>query len=191
VERLGIFGGTFDPVHVGHLAAACAARYQLELDRVLMMVAPQPWQKEASVVAPPEVRYEMVEAAIDGCEGLEASRLELDRSGRTYTIDTMELLRADDRELFFIMGADTAAGLDTWNRADELKKCVTIAIVERDGVPSSAPPDGWRVERVHMPRLDISSTDLRRRIGAGEPVEFLIPLPAVRVLHAHSPYTSR
>jgi nicotinate-nucleotide adenylyltransferase len=190
VERLGIFGGTFDPVHVGHLAAACAARHQLELDRVLLMVAPQPWQKEASVVAPPEVRYEMVEAAIDNCEGLEASRLELDRSGPTYTIDTIELLRAPDRELFFIMGADTAAGLETWNRADDLKERVTIALVERDGVPSSPPPDGWRVERVHMPRLDVSSTDLRRRISAGEPVEFLIPLPAVRVLHARSPYTS-
>jgi nicotinate-nucleotide adenylyltransferase len=190
VERLGIFGGTFDPVHVGHLAAACSARYQLQLDRVLMMVAPQPWQKEASVVAPPEVRYEMVEAAIDGYEGLEASRLELDRSGPTYTIDTIELLRAHDREPFFIVGADTAAGLDSWKRASELKECVTIVIVERDGVPSPAPPDGWRVERVRMPRLDISSTDLRRRIAAGEPVEFLIPLPAVRVLRAHSPYTS-
>ena len=190
MERLGIFGGTFDPVHVGHLAAACAARYQLQLDRVLMMVAPNPWQKEASVVAPPEARYEMVEAAIEGYKGLEASRLELDRSGPTYTIDTVELLRAPDRELFFIAGADTAAALNTWKRVDELQEAITIAIVERDGVPSPDPPEGWRVERVHMPRLDISSTELRRRIGAGEPVEFLIPLPAVRVLHAHSLYTS-
>jgi nicotinate-nucleotide adenylyltransferase len=190
VERLGIFGGTFDPVHVGHLAAACAAHYQLQLDRVLLMVAPQPWQKEASVVAPPEARYEMVEAAIAGYEELEVSRLELDRSGPTYTMDTIELLRAPERELFLVMGADTAAGLETWSRANELKDSVTIAIVERDGVQSSPPPESWRVEHVHMPRLDISSTDLRRRISAGEPVEFLIPLPAVRVLHAHSLYTS-
>lgn len=154
------------------------------------MVAPEPWQKGASVVAPAELRYSMVEAAIDGYEGIEASRLELDRSGPTYTIETIELLRAQDRELFFIMGADAAAGLETWKRASELKQCVTIAIVERDGVPSSAAPEGWRVERVHMPRLDISSRDLRRRISAGEPVEFLIPLPAVRVLQAHSLYTS-
>jgi nicotinate-nucleotide adenylyltransferase len=88
VERLGILGGTFDPVHVGHLAAACTARHQLKLARVMLVVAGDPWQKRDVVVAPAEARYEMVAAAIAGVDGLEASRLEIDRPGETYTIYT-------------------------------------------------------------------------------------------------------
>jgi nicotinate-nucleotide adenylyltransferase len=137
VERLGIFGGTFDPVHVGHLAAASAARHQLHLDRVLLVVAGAPWQKD-DVVAAADARFAMVAAAIDGVEGFEASRLELDRSGPTYTIDTVEQLAADDRELVLIVGADVAAKLDTWKRADELQKLVTIAVARRTG--SNAAP---------------------------------------------------
>ena len=103
-ERIGILGGTFDPVHVGHLMDASAARHQLGLDRVLVVVARDPWQKRDRVIAPAEVRYEMVVAALDGVEGLEASRIELDRDGPTYTIDTVEQLAAPDRELFLIVG---------------------------------------------------------------------------------------
>ena len=98
-------GGTFDPVHVAHLAAAAAARHQLGLDRVLLVVAGDPWQKHGTVVAPADARYEMVAAAIDGVDGLEASRLEIDRPGLTYTIDTVEQLQPPDRELFLIVGS--------------------------------------------------------------------------------------
>src|SRR5450755_994923 len=96
-ERIGILGGTFDPVHVGHLMDASAARHQLGLDRVLVVVARDPWQKRDRVIAPAEVRYEMVVAALDGVDGLEASRIELERDGATYTIDTVEELEAPNR----------------------------------------------------------------------------------------------
>ena len=193
VERLGILGGTFDPVHVAHLAAASAARDQLELTRVLVVVAGDPWQKQGRVCAPSEARFEMVAASIEGVDGFEASRLEIDRSGPTYTIDTVEELQSDDpsRELFLIVGSDVAASVGTWHRADDLRAAVTLAIVDREDVAPSTPPAGWHSVRVHMPRLDVSSTDLRRRLAAGESVDFLVPLPAARVLRARGLYTGR
>lgn len=193
MERLGILGGTFDPVHVAHLAAASAARDQLGLTRVLVVVAGDPWQKRGRVCAPAEARFEMVAASIEGVEGLEASRLEIDRSGPTYTIDTVEALQSDDpsRELFLIVGSDVAASVGTWHRAGDLRAAVTLAIVDRDDVAPSTSPPGWRCVRVHMPRLDVSSTDLRRRIAAGESVDLLVPPPAARVLRARGLYTGR
>ncbi len=195
MERLGILGGTFDPVHVAHLAAASAARDELGLAPVLVVVAGDPWQKRGRVCAPAEVRFEMVAAAIDGVEGIEVSRLEIDRAGPTYTVDTVEALRGEpsERELFLIVGSDVAASVDTWHRADDLRAAVTLAIVDREGVaPSASPlaaPPGWRSVWVHMPRLDVSSTELRRRVAAGESVDFLIPPPAARVLRARGLYT--
>ena len=191
MERLGILGGTFDPVHVAHLAAAAAARDQLELARVLVVVAGDPWQKQGRVCAPADARFEMVAAAVDGVSGLEVSRLEIDRGGPTYTIDTVEALRAEapDRELFLIVGSDVAASIETWHRATDLRAAVTLAVVDREDVAPSIPPPGWRCVRVHMPRLELSSTDLRRRIAAGESVDFLVPPRAARVLRARDLYT--
>jgi nicotinate-nucleotide adenylyltransferase len=188
-ERIGILGGTFDPVHVGHLMDASAARYQLELDRVLVVVARDPWQKAGTVSAPAELRYEMLVAALDGTEGLEPSRIELEREGPTYTIDTAEELTAPGRELFLVVGSDVAAGLPSWHRVDELRALVTLAIVDRESTPFPA-PDGWRVSRVSVPRLDLTSTDLRRRAAAGEPLDFLVPTPAARILRTHGLYRS-
>jgi nicotinate-nucleotide adenylyltransferase len=190
MDRLGIFGGTFDPVHVGHLVAASAARFHLRLSRVLMVVAGDPWQKHGDVVAPAETRFEMVAAAIEGVDGFEASRLELDRGGPTRTIDTVEELQRPEREIFLIVGADAAANLHTWWRVDDLRNAVTLAVVGRDELSHDVPPENWRVVPVPMPRLDVSSTDLRRRVAAGEPVDFLIPEEALRVLRAHNLYTS-
>jgi len=189
VERLGILGGTFDPVHVAHLAAAAAARDQLDLTRVLLVVAGDPWQKQGQVGASAEARFEMIAAATAGVHRLEVSRLEIERAGPTYTIDTVEGLQDPDRELFLIVGSDVAASLDSWHRAEDLRTAVTLAIVDREDVAPSVPPTGWKCVRVHMPRLDVSSTDLRRRIRAGESVEFLVPPPAARVLRAHDLYT--
>ena len=188
-EKIGILGGTFDPVHVGHLMDASAARHQLGLNRVLVVPARDPWQKHGTVIAPAEVRFEMLAAALDGAVGLEASRLELDRDGPTYTIDTVEELVNPDRELTLVMGSDVAATLDSWHRVDELRKLVTLAIVDRDDatVPD---PEGWRVVRVSVPRMQLSSTDLRRRVAAGAPIDFLVPMPAVRVLRAYGLYAN-
>jgi nicotinate-nucleotide adenylyltransferase len=187
MERIGILGGTFDPVHVGHLMDAAAARHQLALDRLLIVVARDPWQKRDRVIAPAAVRYEMLVAALDGTEGLEASRIELDRDGPTYTIDTVEQLASPDHELFLVLGSDVAAGLPTWHRVEDLRSHVTIAVVDRDDEPFPDPP-GWRVVHVAVPRLDLSSTDLRRRVAAGEPVDFLVPTPAARILHDRGLY---
>jgi nicotinate-nucleotide adenylyltransferase len=190
VERLGILGGTFDPVHVAHLAAAAAARDQLQLDRVLVVVAGDPWQKRGRVGAGAQDRFDMVVAAIEGVERLEASRLEIDRAGPTYTVDTVETLRADTRnQLFLIVGSDVAASIDSWHRAGDLRAAVTLAIVDREDVAATTAPPGWQCVRVHMPRLDVSSTDLRRRIGAGESVDFLVPPPAARIIRTLGLYT--
>ena len=186
-EKIGILGGTFDPVHVGHLMDTSAARHQLGLDRVLLVVAGDPWQKHGQVVAGAEQRLAMLEAALDGAAGLEVSRLELDRAGPTYTIDTVEQLAAPGRELVLVMGSDVASNLDTWHRVDELRELVTLAIVDRDDI-RLPDPEGWRVVRVEVPRMQLSSTDLRRRIAAGEPVDFLVPMPAVRVLRVNRLY---
>jgi nicotinate-nucleotide adenylyltransferase len=191
VERVGVFGGTFDPVHVGHLVAASVARSQLELDRVLLVVAGDPWQKQGKVVAPAEARYEMVVAAVGGVEGLEPSAIELERDGPTYTVDTLERLRAPQRALFLILGSDAASRIGTWHRVDELRALATLAVVEREGCTTATVPQGWNVVTVTMPRLDVSSTDLRRRIAAGEPVDFLVPEPALRVVREHDLYTGR
>ena len=182
-------GGTFDPVHVAHLVAASEARFQLGLDRVLFVVAGDPWQKHDSVSAPADARYEMVVAALNGVDGLVPSRIEIDRSGPTYTIDTVNALGAPDRELFLIVGRDVAASLHTWKAVDDLRSAVTLAIVDREGEHCDA-PSGWNAAPVNMPRLDVSSTDLRRRVRAGAPVEFLMPPDAVRVIRARGLYTS-
>ncbi len=192
-ERLGIMGGTFDPVHVAHVVAAVEAHAVLALDRTLLVVARDPWQKRERELAPAELRFAMVEATIAGLPGLEASRLELERPGPTYTIDTVEALRgptadAPRRDLFLILGADAAANIATWHRADELQKLVTLAVVTREG-HETALPHGWDVRTVPIPRLDISSSDIRDRVAAGRPIDGLVPAPAVRVIRSHGLYT--
>ncbi|HET9728432.1 MAG TPA: nicotinate-nucleotide adenylyltransferase [Acidimicrobiia bacterium] len=189
MERLGIFGGTFDPVHVGHVAAASAARYQLALDRVLLVVAADPWQKHGHVVAPAAARYEMVAAAIEGVDGLEASRIEVEREGPTYTLDTVRALAQPGRQLFLIVGRDVASAIGTWHGVDELQRAATLAVVEREG-DTTPLPHGWSIAEVTMPRLDVSSSDLRARIARGEPVDFLVPQPAVSVIRARGLYTA-
>ena len=128
-ERLGIFGGTFDPPHVGHLVTAVNARHELGLDRVLLVVSNVPWQKVGTrEISPAEARLAMVDVAVADVEGLEASRLELDAGGPSYTADTLATLLAEDpqRELFVILGEDAAAGLLTWERWEEVRDLATF-----------------------------------------------------------------
>jgi nicotinate-nucleotide adenylyltransferase len=177
-ERLGIFGGTFDPPHVGHLAAAVNARHDLGLDRVLLVVNNVPWQKVGSrVISAAEDRLAMVEAAVEGVDGLEASRIELDAGGMSYTADTLAALLAEDpqRELFVILGTDAAAGLLTWERVEEVRDRATIVVVDRPGGPAVPPLPGWRWAHLEVPLLEVSSTELRARAEAGRPLDFLVP----------------
>ncbi len=189
-ERIGVLGGTFDPVHVGHLAAAVDVRHALRLHRVLLVVAHIPWQKVANQpVSPAEDRYAVVEAAVAGLDGLEASRLEVDRGGPSYTADTLAELAHlhPGAELFLLVGSDVAAELDTWERAEEVRQRATLAVVARPGA-AVGPPPGWTAEIVDTPALDVSSTDLRRRVATGRPIEVLVPAGAVREIHRRGLY---
>ncbi len=195
-ERLGILGGTFDPVHVGHLAAAVNVRFELELDRVLLVVANQPWQKIGTrPVSAAADRLALVEAAVEGCEGLEASSMEIDRGGISYTADTLAELQAADEsaELFLVIGADVAPALSTWVRLDEVRRAVTLVVVNRPGTEVVEPSErallaGWRTCFVEIPALEISSTDLRERAAAGRPLDFLVPPSTIRVIKERELY---
>ena len=184
--RLGVLGGTFDPIHAAHVFIGATARHQLRLDRVLYPVANQPWQKAGRALTSPEDRYDMVAAALDGIEGLEPSRMEIDRGGTTYTADTVDDLRRQHpgAEVFLIVGSDVLADLHTWRRVDELQRATTLIVATRPGAPTAAPalPDWPNVERLDSPLLDLSSTDLRARLGRNEPVDGLVPPAVVRLL---------
>ena len=183
--RIGLFGGTFDPVHTAHLEVAEAVREDLGLDRMLLVVANQPWQKEgARPVTPAEDRWAMVEAALADHPGLEASRIEIDRGGPSYTIDTVRQLHAahPDAELFVVVGSDVVAGLPTWRHEDELRHEATLAVVTRPGAPLTAAPAGWRTLYVPVAPRDVSSTGLRDRLEAGEPVDGLVPEDVMRCI---------
>jgi nicotinate-nucleotide adenylyltransferase len=190
-ERLGIFGGTFDPPHVGHLVTAVNVRHELGLDRVLLVVNDVPWQKVGTRdISPSEDRYAMVCAAVGDVEGLEASRVEIDRGGTSYTADTLVQLLDEDptRELFVVLGTDAAVLLPTWARADEVRARATIVVVERPGSAASSAPPGWSWQRVVVPRLEVSSTDLRSRVADGRPLDYLLPAEVIDTIEARGLY---
>jgi len=178
-ERIGIFGGTFDPPHVGHLVTAVNVRHALELDRVLLVVANEPWQKVGERAISPAVdRLAMVEAAVGDVAGLEASDLELRRGGPSYSAETLaELAVPGGRELFLMLGTDAAAGLPTWEKVERVASLSTIVVVDRPG-DASRLPEGFSWVRVEVPRLEVSSTDLRARVTDGRPLDYLVD-PAV------------
>lgn len=193
-ERLGVFGGTFDPPHVGHLVTAVNVRHDLGLDRVLLVVNDQPWQKLGTRdITSAEDRFAMVAAAVRSVEGLQASRVEIDRGGMSYTADTLATLLAEDpgRELFVILGSDAAAGLPTWERADEVRTLATIVVVERPGVREAKPPAGWSWVRVEVPRLEVSSTELRARVADGRPLDYLLTPEVIATIEARGLYGAR
>lgn len=194
MERIGVLGGTFDPVHIGHLAAAVNVRHELGLDRVLLVVANVPWQKVgARHVAPAEDRYAVVEAATEGLQGVEASRLEIDRGGPSYTADTLVELAGlhPGAELFLVVGSDVVSELDTWERVDEVRERATLVAVTRPGVGVHDPPGPWPMEVVEVPSLDVSATELRARVASGRPLDVLVPPAAVRQILRRGLYADR
>jgi nicotinate-nucleotide adenylyltransferase len=190
--RIGILGGTFDPIHTAHVEVAERVRDTLHLDRVLLVVANDPWQKVDHDITPAEDRYAMVEAATAGHPGIDPSRLEIDRGGPSYTVDTArELLRCcPDAELVLIVGADVVDGLPTWKDEPALRDLVSLAIVARPGAEAVAAPPGWRSLPVPASPLDISSTDLRRRLRRGEEVGGLIPDDVIRCIRQRGLYAT-
>jgi nicotinate-nucleotide adenylyltransferase len=188
--RLGLFGGTFDPPHVGHLVTAVNVRHALDLDEVILMVANVPWQKQGERrLTPAEDRFAMVEAAVAEVPGLVPGRQEIDHGGNSYTADTLEALAVEfpDAELYTIVGDDAAAGLRTWARYDEVVASSRLVVVDRPGEPVVLPEDvDWI--RVEVPRLQVSSTDLRARFTDGRPLDYLVTEPVLDVIRTRSLY---
>jgi nicotinate-nucleotide adenylyltransferase len=190
LRRVGLFGGTFDPPHVGHLVTAVNVRHALELDVVVLMVANVPWQKEGSRAITPAVdRLAMVEAAVREVPGLVPGRQEIDHGGPSYTADTLAVM-ADQypgADFFTIIGDDAAAGLRTWARWEEVVERSQVVVVDRPG--ESVEVDGgieWI--RVEVPRLEVSSTDLRARFTDGRPLDYLVTQPVLDVIRARGLY---
>ena len=189
-ERVGVFGGTFDPVHVAHLVAAANVRHALSLDRVLLVVANHPWQKHDRPVSPAADRLAMVEAAAAGVDGLEASPLEIVRGGESYTADTLEALAEAHRgsELFLVVGADVVPDLPTWRRVEVVATLATLVVVVRPGTATVDPGPRWTTERVDIPGLDVSASDLRQRVAEGRPLDFLVPRSVIDIIARHGLY---
>lgn len=170
-------------MHVGHVVAAVDTRAALGLDRVLMVVAGDPWQKRGEVVASAADRLALAAAAVEDVDGVEASPIEIERGEPSVTYDTLASLAAAGRELFLVLGADAARNMPTWRKLEETRELATLVIVERAGdAHAEAPAPGWRVERVTIPRLDIASRDLRARLARGHPIDGLVPPAVVRAI---------
>lgn len=182
-ERIGVFGGTFDPIHNGHLSIALEVREALGLDRTLLVVANDPWQKDGTDVTPAATRLSMTRHAVGAMNALvgepvlEVSDLEIRRGGETYTADTLEELRErhPDAELFLLVGSDAAAGLPTWKRPDAVRDLATTVVVDRGGREGGRPPADWPHVVVDVSRVEVSSSDIRRRVAAGEPIDDRVP----------------
>jgi nicotinate-nucleotide adenylyltransferase len=180
--RIGVFGGTFDPPHLGHLVVASDACGALGLHRVLWIPSAVPPHKVRTVQAPAEARLEMVRAAIEGDPRFEADDLELRRPGPSYTVDTLRDLarRHPGAELVLLIGADNLREIPGWREPQEILKLARVAVLSRDGagVPPDAPVPAVSVE---VTRVDVSATEVRRRAAAGETIRYLVP-DAVRAL---------
>ncbi|MHB1450949.1 MAG: nicotinate-nucleotide adenylyltransferase [Coriobacteriia bacterium] len=181
--RLGIMGGTFDPIHYGHLVAAEEALVQFNLDRVLFMPTGEPARKIDRRVSPPEQRYLMTVIATASNPDFEVSRLEIDRPGITYTVDTMTELKnrhGSGAELFFITGADAVLEILTWKDSARLADLCTLIAATRPGydmapILERAADSGLNVQAMEVPALAISSTDIRARVARRRPVRYLLP----------------
>ena len=180
--RIGVLGGTFDPIHVAHLLLAEQAREQLVLDKVLLIPAGDPWRKADRSITPAVLRLEMVRRAAAGNELFEVDDREVRREGATYTVDTLRELREEleeDDDLFLLLGEDALADLPQWKEPEAFPQYATIVVAPREGteLPESLPFDPVRIERIDMPYMDVSSTDLRRRARLGRSLRYLVPEP--------------
>lgn len=186
----GILGGTFDPPHVAHLAAAHAAYEQMGLDHVRLLPARNPWQKHDRGVTSAPHRWAMCQLAASQAAFLRADDTEMRRHGATYTIDTLEVLDGDP---VLILGSDSASRIPTWHRADEVLERVTIAVVPRPTVPFQAVTDaiGDRYVPIDMPTLDLSATQIRDHIRKGLTPRFLVPEPVLHYIEANDLYRVR
>jgi nicotinate-nucleotide adenylyltransferase len=174
--RLGIMGGTFDPIHSGHLFAAEAVAKNFKLDSIIFIPAGDPWQK--TTYASAQHRLAMTKLAIQDHSSFQVSTIEIDRAGPTYTIDTLQQLHelSPDAELFFITGADSLSGIGSWKQVEKLWPLATFIGVSRPGHELKAPNfPGARLELLEIPALEVSSTEIRAKVNSGESLDGLVP----------------
>ncbi|MGZ4224141.1 MAG: nicotinate-nucleotide adenylyltransferase [Solirubrobacteraceae bacterium] len=195
--RIGILGGTFNPPHLGHLVAAQEAHRELGLDRVLLVPAGTPPHKPVDDEPGAKHRLELCRLAISDDARFAVSDLELRRDGPSYTVDTLKVLstRAPSDELFLILGGDIAAGLPKWHEPERVLELATVAIAKRRGTAKSTVDEalaqlrgGERARFFQMPRIGISSTMVRRRVRAGQPIRYFVPDGVMHYIETHGLY---
>lgn len=188
MQRIGLFGGTFNPPHVGHLVVAEAAREQMRLDRVVWMPSARPPHKAVGVSA--QHRLAMARLATADHPAFEASDRELGRAGRSFTADTLEAMRAahPDAQWWLVVGEDSLATLPAWRDPDRIVAQARLAVYRRAGVAAYASPFADRVDWLEAPRVEVSSTDLRARIASGRSVRYLVPAAVAAYARRHRLY---
>lgn len=196
--RLGVFGGTFDPVHYGHLVAAEEVRYRLRLDKVLFVPAGMPPHKLDHDITPTRHRVAMLELAIASNPGFALSRVDIDRHGPCYTVDTLALLHQEygpGAELFFLMGMDSLADILTWKDPERLIRLARIVVVGRPGFQADVdeldkvlPGAAERICIVDTPLMEVSSSDIRQRVREGAPIRYQVPEAVEAYIRAHRLY---
>lgn len=190
-ERIGVYGGTFDPIHNTHLEIARVARRHANLDRVLFIVAARPPHKRHDVFAEAEDRLALVEAALAGEPGMEASRIEMDRRGLSFTVDTLREIhrRIPGADLYLILGYDSLVELPGWYEPEAILQQARLLAVPRPGVLPAVPPmlDG-HFEQLRFEENNLSSTEIRQRIAAGDDISALVPGAAARLIHEKGLY---
>ncbi len=198
--RVGIFGGTFDPPHYGHLIAAEEAREQLDLDRVLFVPAGKPPHKLGKVISPVEDRLAMVALAVGANPVFQISRVDVDRGGPSYTADTLRLLHDQlppGTELFFIMGMDSLGEITSWHTPEELITLTYLAVATRpyvdvnmEALEAAIPGISARTRFVHIPEMGIASSDLQRRVRERRTIRYQVPPEVEAYISAHGLYRS-
>ena len=197
--RLGLYGGTFDPVHYGHLLLAEQCREQCGLDEVWFIPAHQAPHKQGTAMTPGKERAEMLEFAVAGYPQFKVSRIEIQRGGTSFTVDTLQQLRDENpaRELFFLIGADSLVDLPTWREPERIASLATIVAVNRGDRPLPAADElkdkvgdtiGARVRLVTMPGIDLSASDLRQRVREGRSIRFMVPRAVEAYIAEHRLY---
>lgn len=189
--KIGVLGGTFDPIHIAHLLLAEQAREQLQLDRVLFVPAGDPWRKASRRVVPARHRLAMTKLAVADELGFEVDDCEVTREGPTYTVDTLRELheRHPDDRIYLLLGEDALADLPFWHEPASIADHATVVVAPRGGVVlPELPFDPERVIRITMPFLDVSSTDLRARARRGKSLRYLVPEAVVDYIAKHKVY---
>jgi nicotinate-nucleotide adenylyltransferase len=199
--RIGIFGGTFDPPHIGHLILAAEAYAQFDLETVLWVITPDPPHKQNQIITPLKHRLDMVNAAIAMDPNFNLSRIEIDRPGPHYVVDTMQLLREryPKKELFYLMGRDSMRDLPNWYRPRQfVAYCNAIGVMEREGanldmdsIEKSIPGIHEKIQFIHVPQMEISSREIRERVASRRPYRYFLPNPVVQIIQERRLYRSQ